>query len=97
MLPVRNLWIHVSYKALFCFAEAFEDISDGSRFISLLPFKRNLIRHLQLKRLSSPSHKKAVAVMFMTAVKPLKCKLLTFPDCKKILIEIIRDVFGLVE
>lgn len=96
MLPVRNLWIHVSYKA-FCFAKASEEISDGSRFISLLPFKRNLIRHLQLKRLSSPSHKKVVAVMFMTSIKPLKCNLLTFPDCKKILIEIIRDIFGLVE
>lgn len=94
---MRNLWIHVSYKALFCFAIASEGISDCSRFISLLPFKRNLIKYLQLKGLYSPSHKKAVAVIFVMTIKPLKCKLLTFPDCKKILIEIIRDIFGLVE
>lgn len=83
---MRNLWIHVSYKALFCFAVASEEISHGSRFISLVPFKRSLIRYLQPKRLSRPSHKRAVAVICVTAIKPLKCKLLTFPDCKKILI-----------
>lgn len=33
----------------------------------------------------------------MMAIKPLKYKLLAFPDCKKILIEIIRDIFGSVE
>lgn len=42
--PVEKLWwIHVFYKALFCFAIASEQISDGSEFISLLPYQRDLV------------------------------------------------------
>lgn len=60
------------YRALFCFAIASEQISYGSKFISLLPYERGLMSDLQLKRLSGPSYEKAIAVMFTMTIKPFK-------------------------
>lgn len=71
VLPVKNCCGFMCFTK-FCFATASEQISGSSKFISLLPYKGDLISDFQLKRLSSPSYKKAIAVMFMMTIKLFK-------------------------
>lgn len=83
----ENLWILVFYKVLFCFAIASEQISDGSQFISLLPYQRDLVT-CSLRGFLVPLTRKLLLHVYHDCKAIQNINSLTFSYWMKIIIEI---------